>query len=265
MKTNLLHISYNNFTQKKQKYFSSEFSKKFKNSFIWTPEIINTKYKNLKWSIKNYQKFFQIENKKLKFFRQWLQNGCQAWKPQIIYFSLNDLCKPNDILIYHDINFEKYPVYLKNFDLSDSFFLNLIGSHSVVLFRDTYQPLKAQCKNFLLKKFNMQEFKNYNGFWSGSLIVKNDSKGKIFIKKWCKISTIENLGPLPDTAERDSSFFMNAVDQSTLSILYYKERKFQQYIKIVYAPFRMFFKFNFFYLRSIKEFIRIKYLEFKNE
>ena len=30
-----------------------------------------------------------------------------AWHPRIIYQSLIDLCKPNDILVYHDINFDK--------------------------------------------------------------------------------------------------------------------------------------------------------------
>jgi hypothetical protein len=264
MASNLLHISYCNYSTYEQKNFSSIFKKKFKNSFVWTPKIINENYKHLKWTVRNYQKFFKKKNKKIKFHSQWLQNGCHSWKPQIIYFSLKDLCKPNDIIIYHDINFKKYPVYLNNFDLSDAFFFNLIRKYSLVLFRDTYQPLKAQCKNFLLNRFNLQNFKNKNGFWSGSIIVKNNFKGMAFIKKWCAISTIENLGPLPDTAEKDASFFMNAVDQSTLSILYYKEKKFQKYIKVVYAPFRKFFKFNFFYLRSIKEFIKIKYFEFKN-
>ena len=275
MKNNILYITYNNFPPLIKKKFSLKFNEKFSNNFIWDPKIIKKKYKSLYWTVADYTKFFKKKNKNYKkliiknkkrvqFPQGWLKNGCMAWHPRIIYHSLIDLCKPNDILVYHDINFDKYPIYLKNFNFDRNFYSKIISNHSVVLFRDSYQPLKAQCKNLLLQRFNLQKYKNLNGFWLGFIVVKNDSKGRRFIKKWCKLSTINNLGPLPDTRESDHDFVYNTATQSTLSILYYKEKKMREYIKVVYTPFRQIFKFNFFYLRNIKAFLIIKYLELIN-
>ena len=212
----------------------------------------------------DYSKFFKKIKKKIRYQDGWLKNGCMAWHPRIIYQSLIDLCKPNDILVYHDINFDKYPIYLKNFDFDKSFFSKIVTNHSVVLFRDTYQPLKVQCKNFLIKKYKLEKYRNLNGFWLGFIVVKNNHKGRNFVKEWCKLSTINNLGPLPDTNEVDQDFVYNTASQSTLSVLYYKEKKLREDVKIIYVPFRQIFKFNIFYLRNIKAYFTIKYNELTN-
>ena len=262
MKNNILYITYNNYPPLIKKKFSSKFNEKFNNSFIWDPQIIKKRYKKLAWTVLDYSKFFKEKNKrKIRYQKGWLKNGCMAWHPRIIYQSLIDLCKPNDILVYHDINFDKYPIYLKNFDFEKNFYSKILSSHSVALFRDTYQPLKVQCKNFLIKKYKLEKYKNLNGFWLGFIVVKNNHKGRKFVKEWCKLSTINNLGPLPDTNVVDREFICNTASQSTLSILYYKERKMREYIKIVYTPFRQIFKFNIFYLRNVKAFLFIKYNE----
>lgn len=274
MKNKILFITYNNYPTLIKKKFSLKFKKKFKNNFIWDSKIIKNNYKNLAWTVSDYSRFFKKKNKNRKLIannkinieyqKGWLKNGCMAWQPNIIYRSLIDLCKPNDILVYHDINYDKYPVYLKNFNFNKNFFSNIISNHSVVLFRDSYQPLKAQCKNFLLKKYKLKKHQNSNGFWLGFIIIKNDSYGRKFVKKWCQISTIKNLGPLPDTKYVDNKFVYNTATQSTLSILFYKEKNMKKFIKIVYVPFRQIFNFNFDYLRNIKAFLIIKYHEFAN-
>ena len=271
MQKKTLFITYCNYKPKLKKIFSKKFNKKLNNTLIWNPQIIKKNYKDLNWVTKDYTKKFNHKSQEIKssskidrssvMFKGWLKNGCQSWKPQIIYLSLKKFCKPNDILVYHDINYIKYPLYLKNFNINKSFYSKITKNHSIVLFRDAYQPLGVQCKNILLKKFNLRKYKAMNGFWSGLIVIKNDSAGRSFIKKWCEISTIDNLGPLPDTKKKNKDFVINAVDQSTLSILYYKEKKIREKIKIVYAPFRQIFKFNFFYLRNIKAFLIIKYLE----
>jgi len=261
----ILYISYNNFSSLKEKKLASKFNKHFKNNFIWTPKFIKKNYKNLIWTTKDYTKNISQSSLQPNIFRSWSKNGLQAWKPQIIYYSLINLCKPNDILVYHDINFIKYPVYLNNYNFDKSFFSNSIFNYSIVLFRDSYQPLKYQCKKDLLQKYKLQKYKNFNGFWSGCLIVKNNTYGRNFIKKWCKLSTIDNLGASLDINKEIPDFLVNSVDQSTLSVLYYKENRNKKCIKITYAPFRQLFKFNFLYLRSIKTFFLIKYLEFKNK
>lgn len=261
----ILYISYNNFPPLKKNILKSKFNKYFKNNFIWTPQILKKNYKSLVWTTKDYSKKITQNILQPNIYPSWSKNGLQAWKPQIIYYSLINLCKPNDILVYHDINFIKYPLYLKNFNFDKSFFSDYISNHSIVLFKDSYQPLKSQCKKTLLQKYKLQKYKNYNGFWSGCLIVKNNSHGRNFIKKWCKLSTIENLGASLDVKKEMPDFLVNSVDQSTLSVLYYKENKDKKYIKIAYAPFRQLFKFNFLYLRNIKAFFLIKYLEFKSK
>ncbi len=265
MKNNILYITYNNYPAVIKKKFSSKFNEKFKNNFIWDSEIIKKKYKQLNWTVLDYSKFFKKnKKKKIRYQDGWLKNGCMAWHPRIIYQSLIDLCKPNDILVYHDINFDKYPIYLKNFDFDKSFFSKIVTNHSVVLFRDTYQPLKVQCKNFLIKKYKLEKYRNLNGFWLGFIVVKNNHKGRNFVKEWCKLSTINNLGPLPDTNEVDQDFVYNTASQSTLSVLYYKEKKLREDVKIIYVPFRQIFKFNIFYLRNIKAYFTIKYNELTN-
>ena len=116
----------------------------------------------------------------------------------------------------------------------------------------------------MIKKYKLEKYRNLNGFWLGFIVVKNNHKGRNFVKEWCKLSTINNLGPLPDTNEVDQDFVYNTASQSTLSVLYYKEKKLREDVKIIYVPFRQIFKFNIFYLRNIKAYFTIKYNELTN-
>ena len=234
--------------------------------------VYKKNYPKLIWTTKNYKKHYEKKIKKnnIKINTFWMENGLQSWKPQIILCYLNKI-KKNDYLIYHDINFKKYKFYLENFNLNQNYYKKITNNKSIILFRDTYQSIESQCKSELIKKYLNKNFNfRKNGFWSGLVIVKNNKIGKKFIQNWCKLSTISNLDPFSKKDYLSNpKFIINAVDQSTLSILYYSNQAYRNQVKILYAPYRRLISYkikNLYSLyslaRSIKEFIRTKFREF---
>ena len=72
------------------------------------------------------------------------------------------------------------------------------------------------------------------------IIVRNNKVGRKFIYEWCKLSTFQNLSPLPDVEKTrvNKKFIINTADQATLTINFYKNFNKEDQIKIIYAPFR---------------------------
>ncbi len=249
--------------------------KNFEETFVWTPKYLKKNYKDFRDLVKDFSNpnIKKFKEKKINYNRNWTKIGFYRWKPFIILFSLKKLRK-NKILIFHDINFEKYPNYLDNFKLNKNFFLKMIDNKSVVIFRDTYQPIVSQCKGFLIDKYLPKNFNlNLNGFWGGLIIVRNNKVGRRFIYQWCKLSTFQNLSPLPDVEKTkiNKKFIINTADQATLTINFYKNFIKEDQIKIIYAPFRRVLKIQslnikniYQYIRGIKEYLKIKFLEIIN-
>lgn len=264
----LIFITYLNYPNKEKKKILRNLFNITKYNFdkviTWYPHLVKKEIKNSSWMIKDYEKKFsnKCKNYNIPININWLQNGCMAWKPHIILHSLKKYCNKGDILIYHDSNLIKYPIYKKNISNKKKFFFKLLKKKEIVLFKDSYRPLKEDCKTDLLNKYffnNKNSIMELNGFWAGCLIVKNTPMGIKFINMWCKLSTLKNLCPY----SKGKQFVKHAPEQSTLSILYYYKIKYlSKYINQFYAPSRKIFEKKNYQFTDIKVIIYIKLKEF---
>lgn len=184
----------------------------------------------------------------IKFNELWAKVGFLMWKPRFIYDSLNKYAKEGDIVVYHDLNFIKYPSYINNFNNIEKLFKKYLSNNfDIILTRDTVKPLSEDVKSYLIEKINGNNFyfnKNLPGFWAGACAFKKNKSSLIFLKEWITVTeNLNNVSPFPDFDSKkiNKDFCWHAQEQSTLAVHYHNlELKNKKKIKILYAPNRSF-------------------------
>lgn len=207
-------------------------------------------------------------NNDINYNLSWMKVGLMMWKPRLIFDVVRN-AKHGDIIIYHDLNFNKYQSYLSNFKLIGSYYSSIFARDNidVVLCRDTVKKLSEDVKFYLINKYYGEKsdiYFNYPGFWVGSCAFKKTKTTTDFLEKWVNITEcMENTSPFPDVeiANIKKDFCWHAPEQSTLAVLYHSSGKFKKRIKIAFVPNRSFkqglkFKTIFAYrLKLIKLFL----------
>lgn len=263
-------ITYINYNKKKNKLIKNFFinNKFFDKVIIWSPELLNRQSKNLKWTVKNYYKQYKKYTfLGIKINKLWAENGFMIWKPYIIDLTLKKFSEPGDIIFYHDANFIKYPKYKKNLNKEYLNFIKKYKIKSVNIFQDSAKPLHIDCKPYLLEKY----FKNFfdyglylNGFWAGAMILKNNHFSLKFINEWKKLTTLKNCAPTPFFLKKRKLFEefagTHAPEQSTLAINYYINFRYSKNVKCFYVPMRFIGSINFWSIRYLKNFLKLKFL-----
>ncbi len=178
-----------------------------------------------------------LSNKRKDQIRIFFKNnkkrlyGYACWKPEIILNYLN-LIPPDAILQYSDIgcHINKFGKQrLKNyFEMTKknnflafqyhkpNFKLNKKLKYQVYF---DYEYTKSDLFNF----FGIPEdssIRNSEQIWSGSMFFKNNSKSKIFLRKWLEICEHNNLiDDSPSVHQNLKEFIEHRHDQSVFSIL----------------------------------------------
>lgn len=218
---------YKNFYQEYNSFFDQIIGK--------SPKILvkeDSVYKNL---IKDYsllKDFYYQNNYKINDY--WLKIGMLSWKPRFIYDCLKSI-NDDEILLYHDINYLKYPQYLNGIAEWSLLLNKYHKKKDICLFRDSYKPLLLDCKSILIDGIKTNNYINKKylpGFWAGMISFKKTKESLLFLERWMDITeNINNVAPHPDydLKTRNKGYIWHAHDQSTLAVCYYnmtfKKRK----------------------------------------
>mgnify|MGYP001189913143 CR=1 FL=1 len=211
--------------------FASSDLKKSINRFVKQSKKINL-YQDLKifsWEDLTHNKkkqindFFKKDNKRLF--------GYACWKPEIILNYLEQIPE-NSILQYSDIG-----CHLNHHGSGRlEYYLDLVDKNDILAFQykepnfNIDKKLKYQVyfedeytKADLFNYFKLESssfFRITEQIWSGTIFFKNNSKTKIFLKKWNEICNISNLiDDSPSEQKNSKKFIEHRHDQSVFSIL----------------------------------------------
>ncbi len=194
--------------------------------------------------VANYEKYV---TKQRKSYRNvvinpiWARIGFMMWKPRLIA-KIYDKVSNDDIVVFHDVNYIKYPQYLDGIENWKPSLIKLHHASNILLFRDCFKPLAIDCKRYLIKKY-LGKYKYPDflpGFWAGMVSFKKSNQSDIFLKKWIELTEyFDNVSPYPDLPKISTQFQWHSPEQATLAITYYLTRA-KIKIAIVYARSRIF-------------------------
>lgn len=89
--------------------------------------------------------------------------GFAAWKPLIIKLELEKMKSPEDIIVYHDVNCEKYPVYKQFKTFKKTVYKLLeICKYPFFISQEHSNPLYKWCKTHVIKELGENHMFNYN-------------------------------------------------------------------------------------------------------
>ena len=166
------------------------------------------------------------------FYPTWLKLGLISWKISALLGELQHY-KQGDWILYHDYNYQKYPVYLENFNVSPRFICRVQGHADIALFTEGYKPIGIDLPAYHTTLYrSLCTISNTAcGLWSGALAIRNNQAARDFLMAWATMVSPHNLlSPLLDSSMVGSPQ-MIAPEQSMLSLLYYCHKKlFQGYI-----------------------------------
>ncbi|MCP9809740.1 hypothetical protein KBY58_09875 [Cyanobium sp. HWJ4-Hawea] len=220
---------------------------------VWNEQLIRQKIDNHQDILKDYYPDYsdECEIQGVRLNKQWLNAGLFLWKPSIIKHTLEKKLEEGDVLVYLDCNLNKFPCYRQLIDLGPEYLRAKLNKKSILLAVDKYRPLCRDVKYQVLSAnlSHYQECGRYlPGFWAGFMAIKKNKYSSLFITKWHKICSIENLAPLPDVPveSRFEEYKWHSQEQSMLSVVYYQgsSRLRNKSVRFLFVPGRRVMSWN---------------------
>jgi len=223
--------------QKKVKLFLRRTNNFFDSVNIFSPRILIKKDKKWKNIFKDQEPEMLKLSKKNKFRwnKKWSKLNFFEWKPNLIdFFFKKELKSQNEILVYHDFDTDKYPVYLSNLESLKKWTEEKMENYDILLINDSKKNLTTDCKKELLDKYLLKNYENYHHIWGGLIILRKTEISKQFIKEWKKLTSEFNNRSQFTKYQNYKDFVWHSCDQACLGILYYlwKKKKTKKFKKI---------------------------------
>ena len=167
----------------------------------------------------------------LTYFPNAHKIGYLDWKPFIIKHTLNQIPE-NSILLYHDINFKKYPNYWESdwnniYEFCDDI-MKENESDFWMKFELFNYYLKKSTKTYtidtLFEDLEQREVvKNSLQINAGQIIMRNTKKTRTFVDEWLELCRDKNLiGPTPNPNRHPESEIIGCGDQDPMNCLLYR-------------------------------------------
>jgi hypothetical protein len=167
----------------------------------------------------------------LTYFPNAHKIGYLDWKPFIIKHTLKQIPE-NSILLYHDVNFEKYQNYWQSdwekiYEFCDSMMVENESDFWMKFELFDYY-LKKSAKTYtidtLFEDLEQREIvKNSLQLNAGQIIMRNTEKTRTFIDEWLELCRDKTLiGPIPNPNRHADSEIIGCGDQDPMNCLIYK-------------------------------------------
>jgi hypothetical protein len=153
----------------------------------------------------------------------WININSLLWKPAILAALLaeNSEIEEGTIIVYHDINAYRYPLYSANFSGMSAFFSNNMNNCSIAIVADELFPLFFDCKQEVLRKYLHSEAKTLCHRWAGCIAMKKNQHSRQFCRDWYNLTAIDENRSQITKYDNYPGFIWHSQEQSTLSVLYY--------------------------------------------
>lgn len=150
----------------------------------------------------------------------WSRLGFLMYKPYVIRRVLSSpLMEPGDVLLYHDVDYEAYPVYIRDCEQWKSLSFDILDSLKSDFFIPLGSTLEHDVKSYLVRKHLGESFFKSRGVWAGIMIFRKTPLSSRFIEEWVSLSSdLDNISPLPNPNPRPK-YMWHSVDQSVAGVL----------------------------------------------
>lgn len=166
-----------------------------------------------------------------RYFPNAHKIGYLDWKPFIINHALTQI--PEEaILLYHDVNFEKYPNYWQSdWDKIYEFCDDMMKENESDFWMkfelfDYYlkKSAKTYTIDFLFKDLTQREIvKNCLQINAGQIIMRNTEKTRNFISEWLELCRDKRLiSPIPNPEKHPEAEIHGCAEQDPMNCLIYK-------------------------------------------
>jgi hypothetical protein len=142
------------------------------------------------------------------------------YKPHVIRRVLSSpLMEPGDVLLYHDVDYEAYPAYIRDCEQWKSLSFDILDSLRSDFFIPLGGALERDVKSCLIRKHLGESFFKARGVWAGIMIFRKTPLSSRFVEEWVSLSSdLDNISPLPNPDPRPK-YMWHSVDQSVAGVL----------------------------------------------
>ena len=206
--------------------FKSKYQDLFDYTIILTPSLLVRQDDNWKHILHN-QEFidahFNCSQKRSSLNFPWINLNCMLWKPMIMSALLAETNEIDEgtIIIYHDLDSVRYPIYNTNFQSLSQYFRKHMQNCSIALVVDTMFPLYVDTKQEVLRKYLHSEAQTLSHRWAGCIAMKKDRNSREFCRDWCNLLSIDENRSQITKYDNFPGFIWHSLDQSMLSIVFY--------------------------------------------
>ena len=176
-------------------------------------------YNNKDYAIKHLASI----QRKSSINQNWINLNSLLWKPAILLSLLAESSpiEEESIIIYHDIDAQKYPVYSQNYQGMSEFFVKKLKNHSIALVTDQFFSLDADCKQEVLRIYLGSRGRTLCHKWAGCFAMKKDRYARQFCSDWYSLTAKEENRSQITSFDSHPGFIWHSQEQSTLSVTYY--------------------------------------------
>jgi hypothetical protein len=208
------------------KEIKEQYQDLFDYTIILSPSILEQQDERWKDIISNQEYINEHLNSKQRessINLPWINLNSLLWKPTILMALLaeNSELEEGTIIVYHDINAHRYPLYGNNFPRLSSFFSNHMHSHSIALLADCLFPLFFDCKQEVLRDYLHCEGQTLLHRWGGCIAMRKNKHSREFCRDWYNLSARDEGRNQITNFENYPGFIWHSQEQSTLSVVYY--------------------------------------------
>lgn len=154
-------------------------------------------------------------------------HGFWRWKPYIINYHLKSI-KDNNILVYQDIDIDKYPGMfsdMNNYINNIMYLLDKINSDIILQnLKAVHLKNKIFCKKNIFTSLNVDNdfCKEQIHLAANLIIIRKTDLSKKFIEEWLYFCKLDKLIFPENKNEEISEFRFNTWDQAILNVLFCK-------------------------------------------
>lgn len=164
----------------------------------------------------------QLLSEPFRWNPSWAALNFFLWKPALIshMMTTSSLIKEGDILLYHDIDFAKYPEYLNGISTWQKWITRKLDCADILVFDDNHSTLRCDVKREVIDRYLNTSYLDKPHLWAGAIAFRKSAASLSFIEKWLSLtSDIKNRSQA--TTSFYPGFIWHAADQATLAVTYY--------------------------------------------
>lgn len=203
-------------------------NKHFHSVHVFSPKKLISS--NRKWEkiLDDQRSWMQarIDSESFRWNPTWAALNFLLWKPALLSEILQEgnSIKEGDLVLYHDIDFVKYPEYSRGLSKWKQWITRKLKCADVLVFNDNNTSLRCGVKREVIDRYLDDTYLDKPHIWAGAIAFKKSPHSRWFVNEWLQLtSDIDNRSQL--TYSTYPGFIWHSQEQAMLAVAYYQNIK----------------------------------------